>query len=108
LLGRVLNRQQAIVLGVLGHTITGTEAVRLGAAWKALAKPALAEEALALVEVAAADPVLARRVKRSAVLELGPNAVSWAAAVELERGVQMWSMARKGDAGWQSRASEIS
>jgi enoyl-CoA hydratase len=108
LLGRVLNRQQAIVLGVLGHTITGTEAVGLGAAWKALAEPALAEEALALVAGAAADPVLARRVKRSAVLELGPNAVSWAAAVELERGMQMWSMARKGDDGWKTRATEVS
>jgi enoyl-CoA hydratase len=107
LLGRVLNRQQAMVLGALGPAITGTEAVRLGAAWKALAKPALAEEALALVEAAAADPALARRIKRSAGLELGPNAVSWAAAVELERGVQMWSMARKGGAGWQSRASEL-
>jgi enoyl-CoA hydratase len=107
LLGRVLNRQQAMVLGALGQAITGTEAVRLGAAWKALAKPALAEEALALVEAAAADPALARRIKRSAGLGLGPNAVSWAAAVELERGVQMWSMARKGGAGWQSRAPEL-
>src|ERR1700730_1322565 len=107
LLGRVLNRQQAMVLGALGHAITGSEAVRLGAAWKALAKPSLAEEALALVEAAAADPALARRIKRSAVLELGPNAVSWAAAVELERGVQMWSMARKGGAAWQARASEL-
>jgi enoyl-CoA hydratase len=100
LLGRVFNRQQAMVLGVLGHAITGTQAVRMGAAWKALAKPELADEALALVRGAAADPVLARRIKRSAVLELGPNAVSWAAAIELERGVQMWSMARKGGAGW--------
>jgi enoyl-CoA hydratase len=108
LLGRLLNRQQAIVLGVLGHPITGTEAVRLGVAWKALAKPALTEEALALIEGAAADPVLARRVKRSAVLELGPNAVSWPAAVELERGMQMWSMARKGGAGWKARATEVS
>ena len=100
LLGRHMNRQQAIVTGVLGHAVTSAEAVRLGMAWKACPPATILEEAMALVKGAAADPALARRVKRSATMELGPNAVSWDAAVELERGVQMWSMARKGDQGW--------
>ncbi len=39
----------------------------------------------------------------SARLELGPPAVSWSSALEIERGVQMWSMARKGEGAWSSR-----
>ena len=45
---------------------------------------------------------LARRIKKSADLELGPPAVPWAAAIELERGVQMWSLGRKGEAYWST------
>jgi enoyl-CoA hydratase len=52
---------------------------------------------------AAADPELTRRIMASARLELGPPAVSWASALEIERGVQMWSMSRKGEASWSSR-----
>ena len=104
LLGRQLNRQQAMAIGVLGQPITGSEAARLGAAWKAVARESIGDVALDLVRVAAADPALARRLKRSASMELGPNAVSWSAAVELERGVQMWSMARRGDVGWKAES----
>jgi enoyl-CoA hydratase len=102
LLGRNLNRQQSMALGVLGVPISGSEAVRLGLAWKASLESHIREDATRLLEQARIDPELTRRTKRSAHLELGPNAVSWSAAVELERGVQMWSLARKSESGWST------
>lgn len=56
-----------------------------------------------LAAAAAKDPELTRRVMNSARLELGPPAVSWSSALEIERGVQMWSMSRKGLSSWSSR-----
>jgi enoyl-CoA hydratase len=100
LLGRSLSRPQAIALGALGVTITGDDAVRLGLAWAAHPVDSILAAAQALVAQAAGDPALARRVKHSADLELGPSAVSWSAAVEVERGAQMWSLGRKGEAAW--------
>jgi enoyl-CoA hydratase len=100
LLGRHLNRQQAMAVAVFGQSLTGTDVVRLGAAWETFEPSHIEQEALKLVAGAAADPALARKVKRSAALQLGPPAVSWGAAVELERGAQMWSMARKGSRDW--------
>ena len=100
LLGRSLSRQQAIVLGALGVPISGEQAQRLGLAWLACDAKTIHQHATDLVALPARDPVLARRVKKSADLELGAGAVPWAAAIELERGVQMWSLGRKGEGGW--------
>lgn len=36
-------------------------------------------------------------------LELGAGPVPWPAAVEIERGAQMWSLARKGREGWDRK-----
>jgi enoyl-CoA hydratase len=102
LLGRSLSRQQAIVLGVLGVAISGEQAQRLGLAWLACDADTIGQQAMDIVAIPARDPVLARRIKKSADLELGPAAVPWAAAIELERGVQMWSLSRKGEAGWST------
>ncbi len=102
LLGRTLNRQHAMALGVLGVPLSGTSAVNMGLAWKACPEKTIHAEAVALLERSGADPALARHVKRSADLELGPNAVPWPAAVEIERGVQMWSLGRKSEAGWKT------
>jgi len=104
LLGRSLSRQQAIVVGALGVTITGAQAQRLGLAWLACDAMTIGNQANDIVAIAARDPLLARRIKKSADLELGPSAVPWAAAIELERGVQMWSLGRKGEAGWSPAA----
>jgi enoyl-CoA hydratase len=106
LLARSLSRQQAMALGVFGAAVSGADAARLGLAWRAGAPETIRREADELVRLAAADPLLSRRVKRSAALELGPAAIPWAAAVEVERGVQMWSLARKGEAGWNQNPSK--
>jgi crotonobetainyl-CoA:carnitine CoA-transferase CaiB-like acyl-CoA transferase/enoyl-CoA hydratase/carnithine racemase len=108
LLGRSLTRQQALALGALGVVVSGEQAVRIGLAWKACPPETIRSEADDLVRLAASDPMLSRRIKNSAALELGPAAVPWAAAVELERGVQMWSLGRKGEAGWKRKPTEPS
>jgi enoyl-CoA hydratase len=104
LLGRSLSRQQAIVMGALGITLSGEQAQRLGLAWLACHAETIGQCATDLVAIAARDPALARRIKKSADLELGPAAVPWAAAIEVERGVQMWSLSRKGEALWSTRS----
>jgi enoyl-CoA hydratase len=106
LLGRSLNRQQAIALGVLGVALSGEQAVRLGLAWKACPPETIGDQADELVQLAARDPMLARRVKKSASIELASAAVPWEAAIEVERGVQMWSLARKGEAGWNRKPAK--
>ncbi|WP_433347359.1 enoyl-CoA hydratase-related protein [Microtetraspora malaysiensis] len=103
LLGRSVGYAQAVALAVLGTTLSGEEALRRGLAWAAVERESLLKAATELLGKAAADPELARRIKASATLEIGPPAVPWAAAVELERGVQMWSMGRKGRAGWDHK-----
>ncbi|MEQ4722878.1 enoyl-CoA hydratase-related protein [Nonomuraea sp. B19D2] len=99
LLGRAAGYQHAIALGALGTALSGAEAVRRGLAWDLAEPHTMLAAATRLVAKAAADPQLARRIKNSATLELAP-AVPWAAAVEIERGMQMWSLARKGRQGW--------
>ena len=47
----------------------------------------------------ACTPELARRTAASMRLELGPPALPWPAALELERSAQMWSMRRRHLAG---------
>jgi enoyl-CoA hydratase len=103
LIGRAAGYQHAIALGALGVALSGTEAVRRGLAWQSAEPALMLDIATRLVAKAAADPQLARRIKNSATLELGPPAVTWSAAIEVERGVQMWSFGRKGGAGWDQK-----
>ncbi|CAM3255924.1 enoyl-CoA hydratase-related protein [Nocardioides dubius] len=103
LLGRSLSYQQAMAMGVLGQRVDGTEAVRIGLALQAVPAGELAEVARRLTKHAAKDPELTRRTKESATLELTNPGLSWAAAIEVERGAQMWSLGRKGSAAWGTK-----
>ena len=103
LLGRAMGWSGAIALAACGQSLNGTEAVARGLAHTAVAAEDIPETVEGLVRTAAADPELTRRIMTSARLELGPPAVSWSSALEIERGVQMWSMSRKGQASWSSR-----
>ncbi|MFS3128608.1 enoyl-CoA hydratase-related protein [Nocardioides sp. Bht2] len=105
LLGRSLGYQQAMAMGVLGERVSGTEAVALGLAWRTAEASEFAETARALTARAAKDPELTRRTKESATLELNNPGLSWAAAIEVERGAQMWSLGRKGTAAWATKPS---
>jgi enoyl-CoA hydratase len=100
LLGRRVGSQQATAMALLGQALSGAEAVERGLAYAAFPAAQLLPAAMELVALAARDPELTRKVKQSLALELGAGPVSWPAAVEIERGVQMWSLARKGSAGW--------
>lgn len=93
-----MGRDAAVALGVLGEELTGERAAELGWAWRAVDDDAVEETALGLARRAAADPELARAAISSFRLEAGPPPLSWPAAVELERGRQMWTFRRLADA----------
>ncbi|MBS1885723.1 MAG: enoyl-CoA hydratase/isomerase family protein [Actinobacteria bacterium] len=95
LLGRLGGREATAALGLFGAELTGAEAVSRGIAWEDVADAEVEGRALELAAFAARDPLLARRALASLRTELGPPAVPWKAALEMERGVQTWSMRRR-------------
>ncbi len=99
LLGRSVGRPAAAAMVLLGQPVTGRRLCELGWALRCAPREDLDRLARELVAAAAQDPALARRIKASLQLALG-TAVSWAQGLEIERGAQMWSMARKGAEAW--------
>jgi enoyl-CoA hydratase len=95
LLGRTGQREAAAAMALFGEGIDGARAAELGLAWQALDDDAVEEAAAAMAARAAKDPELARRTALSMRAEWGPPGLPWAAALELERASQMWSMRRK-------------
>lgn len=95
LLGRTGVREGAAAMAMFGERIDGARAAELGMAWAAVDDSEVESTADALAQRPAADPQLARRVARSMRAELGPPALPWAAALDMERASQMWSMRRK-------------
>ena len=86
-------------MALFGERIDGARAAELGLAWAAVEDAEVESLAAAMAARPAADPELARRTARSLRAELGPPALPWSAALELERASQMWSMRRKHLAG---------
>lgn len=99
LLGRTGSRETAAALMLFGERLSGEQAVDAGLAYAAVDAEQVDARALALAAVPAADPELARRTAKSLRTELGPPAMPWAAALEMERSAQMWSMRRKAVGG---------
>ncbi len=95
LLGRLGARESTAALTLFGERLTGSQLVERGLAWRALPAAEVDEEAVDLARVPGADPQLARRTARSMRAVLGPPAIPWETALELERAAQMWSMRRK-------------
>ena len=95
LLGRTAGRETAAVLGLFGEELSGEEAAARGLAWEAITAGSVEARALELAATAARDPLLSRRVIASLRAEVGPPALPWGAALEMERGVQTWSMRRR-------------
>lgn len=98
LVGRAGGREVTNALVLFGESLTGLECVERALAWEALPKNEVFGRAMELAARAAADPALSRRVARSTRLQVGPPAIGWDGALELERASQMWSMQRKHDA----------
>jgi enoyl-CoA hydratase len=91
LLGRAGSRETAAAVGLFNQEISGRRAADLGLAWEAVPDTEVESRALDLARKAVASGRLSRLTLESFRAELGPPAVSWAAALEMERGKQMWS-----------------
>jgi len=95
LVGRTAGREAAAALGLFGEEVSGEEAVALGLAWQAVQDDKVEGRAMELARKSASDPELVRHAVASYRTELGPPPISWPAAVEMERGIQMWSLRRR-------------
>jgi enoyl-CoA hydratase len=95
LAGRAAGRETAAALGLFGQEVNGVRAVELGLAWEAVADEEVESRAKEIAEIAARDPELVRHALAIYRSELGPPPVSWPAALEMERGIQMWSQRRR-------------
>src|SRR5690606_18659039 len=92
---RVAGREAAAALGIFSREISGERAVEIGLAWEAVADEQVESCARALAAGIAKDPLLARRLVRSFRLETDGGSLPWSAALEMERGVQLWTQARR-------------
>lgn len=95
LMGRRVGPEAAVALGLFNQELSGARAAALGLAWEAVPDAQVEERALALASGAARDPELVRRALNVARLELGAFGMPWLAAVEAERGTQMWAQRRR-------------
>lgn len=92
---RTAGREATAAMGLFSQEISGLRAAQIGLAWEAVPDEEVEARALELAHIAAADPVLMRPGVKSFRAETGPPQMSWEAALELERGVQMWSQERR-------------
>jgi enoyl-CoA hydratase len=95
LLGRTGAREATAALMLFGERVDGERFAQLGLAWAAVDDADVEAQAMELAARPGADPDLARRTAASMRTELGPPALPWGAALQLERPEQMWSMRRK-------------
>lgn len=95
LISRAAGRETANAMQLFGAKVSGTQAVELGLAWAAVPAEQVDATAKDLAATPAQDPELARRTARSMRTIAGPPALPWAAALDLERASQMWSLRRK-------------
>lgn len=94
LVGRLGGREQAAALGLFGQSLTGSRAVQLGLASEAVRADEVDTRAFELAAVAAADPALARALVRTFRITLGPPALAWGTALQVEENAQSWSLRR--------------
>lgn len=92
---RLGGREAAVAVGIFGEVLDGDRAVANGIAWEAVDDAEVEPRAMEFGGRAAKDPELVRHAIATFRAEVGPPAVSWDTAVEMERGVQMWSRRRR-------------
>jgi enoyl-CoA hydratase len=97
LLHRVAGFEATAAMALFNQPVSGARAVDLGIAWQAVADDEVDELALAIAREAAADPELSRMIVTSLRHEIGPPAISLAAARDLERAAQMRTQRRQGE-----------
>lgn len=92
---RVAGREATAAMGLFSEELSGARAAEVGLAWEAVDDDRVEPRALELAEQVAVDPMLARRAVHSFRLETNEGPLPWAAALEVERGVQAWSQGRR-------------
>jgi enoyl-CoA hydratase len=92
---RVAGREATAAMGLFSEEVSGDRAVELGLAWEAVPDSDVEGRAVELASRVARDPLLARRVVRSFRLETDGAPLPWATALEVERGVQLWTQNRR-------------
>jgi len=95
LLSRAGGHQATSAMGIFGEEVNGSRAAEIGLAWESTDDELVESRALELAKAGSKDPGLARSAVASFRRELGPPSVSWDAAIEIERGRQLWSMHRR-------------
>ncbi|MER7283203.1 enoyl-CoA hydratase/isomerase family protein [Dactylosporangium sp. NPDC000244] len=95
ILSRLTGREAAAGMGMFSDEIDGDRARELGLAWRSVPDDEVESTALELAGRVAADPLLATRVVRSFRLETSDQRLPWPVALELERGVQLWTQNRR-------------
>ena len=93
---RAADRQAAAWMALCNQTIPASEVVRLGLAMEVTTPEALLDEARRVATEAAVDPGLARQITASFRTIDGATA-RHAAAVQIERAPQVWSLRRLHD-----------
>lgn len=99
LLSRRLRSQDALAMVNLGWRLDARTAESVGLVWRVVEHAEHREVASELLALAVQDAALSRRIRQSISLEVGADAVT-DRGVEIERGSQMWSLGRLGEAGW--------
>jgi enoyl-CoA hydratase len=92
---RTAGREATAAMGLFSQEISGRRAVEIGLAWEAVPDDEVEDRAIEMAHIAGRDPLLTRRAVKSFRSETGPPQVTWEAALEIERGVQMWSQHRR-------------
>ncbi|GAA3616579.1 enoyl-CoA hydratase [Marihabitans asiaticum] len=92
---RLAGREMAGALGLFGQEISGERAYEVGFAATCVEDDRVEQTAAEMAMNVAGDPLLARRVKRSFQIETAGPFLTWDGALEVERGVQMWSQERR-------------
>lgn len=92
---RVAGAEATAAMGLFGEEITGTQAKALGMAWEAVDEEDVLPRATALASRLAGNPQLARDAVRSFRLEVGPPALAWPVALQMERAPQLRSFRQR-------------
>jgi enoyl-CoA hydratase len=107
LLAQAAGPQTAAAMALFDLEVRGAEAVARGLAWEVVPDVELLDRAIAIASAATADVQLSRHTVRNLRLTSGPPMIPMAAAVEIERGSQQWSLRRRMQPGAAtSRESE--
>lgn len=93
--GRTAGREATAAMGLFSQEVDGTRAEQIGLAWRAVADEEVEDLAFSLAALPGKDPELSRAAVRSFRTELGPPAIGWDAALQVERATQMWSQRRR-------------